>query len=464
MGVHKDGKTLFDIPEINIEPHIVHGYLPQKSFEILKERALEMLGTAQYDSLIARWTGSLQIPEQINQELVVKINEICGRNDLEPAYNYLVKYQIKDECIPHLWEHVDQNGSHLSVNMTIGKSTDWKLIVERKTFELQENSAVIFLGQQHDHARPAYPSKNPEDYVIQLFLEYATPDHWIIQEKKHGKRGGMATYGKDGDIRFFNRHRYFPLPDPPGPNPPCINTVGTDSYARVLDYYSEIELVNRQVEEVEKVNYKIIDEKSLFPGLKVYTIDQQSAEILCGLTINACYKQWTKAGYGKDDNKVDESMRFENFFLTEKHKECHPVDPITRLSHGMFDIFDEIVRKYTPEFSLRQLEPENYRDRKEANRITVLRSGPQRSFSTHTDEQPDRPRVVSAIIYLNDSYTDRNNSYTGGELVFDQIGVEVAPKAGQILVFPSNYLFSHTVKPVISGVRYAATRFYIYEK
>lgn len=463
MAAHKDGQILFEIPKIDIQPHIVHNYLSKKNFKTLKAAALKTLENAPYDPLIARYTGSVEIPDEVNEELLSKVRSICKRDDLLVAYNYLVKYQIKDQCIPHLWEHVDQNGSHVSVNMTISKSTDWKLIVERQTFELEENSAVLFLGQEHDHARPAYPSDNPEDYVIQLFLEYATPDHWIIKERAIGTKDGMATFGRDGDVRFFNRHRYFPLPDPPGPNPPCIHTTGTDSYSRVLDYYVEIERVNRGIEEIEKVSYTISDSEQLFPGLYLYQIDTESSEILCGLTVNACYKQWTEARYGIHDTGIDSSMRFQNFFLKEQHKTCHPVDPIARLSHGMFEIFDAAVESYSRNFSLRELVPENYGD-KEHNRITLLRSGVGRSFNIHADEQPDRPRVVTALMYLNDSYTDRNNSYTGGEIVFNQLGIEVAPKAGQILVFPSNYLFSHMVKPVISGVRYAASRFYIYKR
>ena len=47
-----------------------------------------------------------------------------------------------------------------------------------------------------------------------------------------------------------------------------------------------------------------------------------------------------------------------------------------------------------------------------------------------------------------------NNNYTGGELVM--FGKEVIElKAGNILVFPSNFLFPHEVKPVLSGTRYS---------
>lgn len=47
-----------------------------------------------------------------------------------------------------------------------------------------------------------------------------------------------------------------------------------------------------------------------------------------------------------------------------------------------------------------------------------------------------------------------NDDYEGGELVFWE--KEVVPlKAGEIMVFPSNFLYPHEVKEVISGTRYS---------
>lgn len=456
MAEKVNGRLLFDLQKIDVKPHIVHDYLSPENFATLKDEVLRAIATFPYDSHIGRWAGSLTIPEKVNEELLSRIRTICKRDDIVPAYNYLVKYQIKDGCIPHLWEHTDQNGSHISVNITIAKSVSWKLIVERQVFELSENSAVVFLGQEHDHARPAFPTDNPDDYVIQFFLEYATPDHWIIT-----KKGGLPEYGRDGDVRFFNRHRYFPLPDPPTPNTKC-HEERTDAYARVLAFYEEVNAASGAIPEVEKVEYEITESEPLFPGLRSYQIDPEASELFWGLTVNACYKQWGTATYGARDAQVGDEMRFQNFFLTEKHKSCHPVDPMTRLAYGMFDLFDDVITLYTKNYALRKLVPESYMPHEE-NRITLLRSGVGKGFSMHADEQTDRPRVVTAIAYLNDSYSERNNSFTGGEIVFDQIGVTVAPKAGQVLVFPSNYLFSHSVNNVTSGVRYAATRFYVYE-
>lgn len=464
MAEQRNGQILFDIPNLDVEPHLITNFLSESNFQKLKLEVLQNLTKAPYDSLVARWNCGINVPEEVQAEILQKVRSICKNDDLQYAYNHLVKYQIKDGCIPSLWEHIDQNGSHISVNITIETTTDWKLIVERKTFDLSANSAVVFKGQEHDHARPPYPSTNPDDYVIQWFAEYATSDHWIIADKAKKIKEGIGKYGRDGDVRFFNRHRYFPIPDPPAPLSICDHTIGRNQYANVLNFYEWLDDTTPKTSEVEKTQYELIEKEQLFPGLKVYEIGDKAADILWGLTVNSCYKQWTTATYGTQDKEISDSMRYETFFLYEKHKTCHPVDPITRLASDVFDIFDKAVSVYSDKHSaLRPLVPESI-DSQNPSRVMMMRYCVGNEFTVHADEQPNRPRIVTAIMYLNDSYTDRNNSYTGGEIVFNEIGIEVKPKAGQILVFPSNYLFSHIIKPVVSGVRYSASRFYTYEQ
>jgi predicted 2-oxoglutarate/Fe(II)-dependent dioxygenase YbiX len=48
-----------------------------------------------------------------------------------------------------------------------------------------------------------------------------------------------------------------------------------------------------------------------------------------------------------------------------------------------------------------------------------------------------------------------NNEYKGGELIMFNNNEPVQLRAGNLLVFPSNFLYPHEVKPVISGTRYS---------
>lgn len=80
-------------------------------------------------------------------------------------------------------------------------------------------------------------------------------------------------------------------------------------------------------------------------------------------------------------------------------------------------------------------------------------SYPYNSFGCHIDDNPDVPRTVSAVVYLNEEYS-------GGELSFSRLdGLSIKPKTGDIIVFPSNYLYEHESKPVLEGTKYAVATF-----
>jgi hypothetical protein len=66
---------------------------------------------------------------------------------------------------------------------------------------------------------------------------------------------------------------------------------------------------------------------------------------------------------------------------------------------------------------------------------------------------------TSINLYLNDwassNEITRECTFTGGELYFPLIDYKLKPKAGSIALYPSNYLGTHEVKPVLSGERFA---------
>lgn len=56
-------------------------------------------------------------------------------------------------------------------------------------------------------------------------------------------------------------------------------------------------------------------------------------------------------------------------------------------------------------------------------------------------------RDYTGIAYLNDDFT-------GGELVFPDLDIVIAPRPGLLVGFPSNHEFVHAVPKVLSGNRY----------
>jgi hypothetical protein len=85
---------------------------------------------------------------------------------------------------------------------------------------------------------------------------------------------------------------------------------------------------------------------------------------------------------------------------------------------------------------------------KSHNPYKILKYEVGGKFDTHMDDGGGNFRRVSTVYYLNDNYE-------GGELCFPQFGIELKPKAGDMVVFPSSYVYSHSVKPVTSGNRFS---------
>ena len=80
--------------------------------------------------------------------------------------------------------------------------------------------------------------------------------------------------------------------------------------------------------------------------------------------------------------------------------------------------------------------------------MNFIKYGPGQHFSYHSDHGWSYIATVSMVAYINDDYED-------GGLRFDKINLEVKPKAGDLYIFPSTFLFSHSALPVKSGLKYS---------
>ena len=69
-------------------------------------------------------------------------------------------------------------------------------------------------------------------------------------------------------------------------------------------------------------------------------------------------------------------------------------------------------------------------------------------YKAHYDGGTGMARAVSALVYLN-------NDYEGGELEFTHFGVKIKPQPGMLILFPSNFAYTHIAHPVTKGTKYA---------
>ena len=77
-------------------------------------------------------------------------------------------------------------------------------------------------------------------------------------------------------------------------------------------------------------------------------------------------------------------------------------------------------------------------------------------FEWHIDSGQRYPRNVSITYYLNDDYE-------GGLIEYRHFGISYKPKAGDIIIFGSDYPYMHRVTPVTNGIRYALVNWYRYK-
>jgi len=72
--------------------------------------------------------------------------------------------------------------------------------------------------------------------------------------------------------------------------------------------------------------------------------------------------------------------------------------------------------------------------------------------------------VLTSLVYFNDSVDNEEDlnsqNYTGGHHYFNYLNIDYSPKKGDIIMFPSNYMAAHEVKPVTNGFRYSYLGWY----
>lgn len=69
-------------------------------------------------------------------------------------------------------------------------------------------------------------------------------------------------------------------------------------------------------------------------------------------------------------------------------------------------------------------------------------------YLLHSDAGPGHNRVISALLYMNDVES-------GGETKFPFFNETIFPKKGRLVIFPSDYAYSHEAKPPLHGEKYS---------
>lgn len=107
------------------------------------------------------------------------------------------------------------------------------------------------------------------------------------------------------------------------------------------------------------------------------------------------------------------------------------------------DLYDRkvmVVKDYARKFNIGEL--------RYWEAMNFVKYGPGQHFQEHSDHGYSYNCVVSLVAYPTDDYT-------GGELEFRIQKLKVKPRAGDLFIFPSNYMYPHKSLPVESGVKHS---------
>ena len=153
------------------------------------------------------------------------------------------------------------------------------------------------------------------------------------------------------------------------------------------------------------------------------------------------YIQWHRSPTGSNNNtKVDSyrsslSCAVEPLLTDEEHIAIPRLLPLCREMTKIVLDLEKYIWHYRNSFNIMVTKNEGYQ---------ILKYGDGAEYRGHADHAADNSRAFSLVAFLNDVES-------GGELNFPLFNVSVKPKAGSVVLFPSNFPYFHYANPVGEG-------------
>lgn len=122
-------------------------------------------------------------------------------------------------------------------------------------------------------------------------------------------------------------------------------------------------------------------------------------------------------------------------------------------------IYDACVEAFTNKYGIGIV-------RRPINPIHFVKWAPGMSSGLHADCQTHdgKPAEAANFYRYNVSILAYpNDNYVGGEITFPDYGVVIKPQAGDLIIFPGNNYYQHTVEIVKEGLRYTMPSWYEFD-
>lgn len=157
-----------------------------------------------------------------------------------------------------------------------------------------------------------------------------------------------------------------------------------------------------------------------------------------------CKTSPQKIDEGHGIEKVEKDVRSGSLEVLQAYKSSSMTN--VRICNFLREVFKKYGFKYL------NLTVGNLMSMFKINQIDLLRYGEKDHFIKHIDAGSSNHRSLSFILMLNDDYE-------GGQLeIFsprgENINIKIPGKANRLIMFPSNFMYPHTVHPITKGERF----------
>lgn len=125
----------------------------------------------------------------------------------------------------------------------------------------------------------------------------------------------------------------------------------------------------------------------------------------------------------------------------EKNKNVRKI-----LDDEVFECAKKAIKKYNKKFSEANITKDTG-----YNLLKYEKGG---FYTQHVDSFNEQPRIISCSFILNDNFK-------GGEFSFFNNKIIYSLKKGSAIMFPSNFLYPHSVLPVLEGKRYSIVTWFL---
>ena len=161
------------------------------------------------------------------------------------------------------------------------------------------------------------------------------------------------------------------------------------------------------------------------------------------------YFKWTPAMVGFNDS-MPEYRNCCDLKVSPKHWEYLSVE--LKEIENIYNDFNTVLQACLKDYESRYNFKMNYMEA-----INFVKYVEGDHFQVHTDSGFSYFCTLSSVAWFNDNYD-------GGELWFPYLNLNFKPQKGDILFFPSTYIFAHAAQPVSNGTKYSAVTMFNYEE